>query len=134
MPGLVADRDLDALVAQPADIGALGGVGALYGVAEIAQDLGDAAHADAADPDEVNGPDLARQSHDAIPVMVRTGCLASARRDKGFFRHSGALAEASEPGISRFRIGSLRDPSGMTDVRFRRLLPPDRPTARRHRA
>ena len=55
--------DLDALVAQPRDIGALGGVRALHGVAEIAQDLGDAAHADAADPDEVDGSDLARQSH-----------------------------------------------------------------------
>src|SRR6267378_1988989 len=53
--GPVADIDLDALVAQPGDIGALGGVGALHGVAEIAQDLGDAAHADAADPDEMNG-------------------------------------------------------------------------------
>ena len=34
--GLVADRDLDALVAQPRDIAALGGVRALHGVAEIA--------------------------------------------------------------------------------------------------
>ena len=65
--GLVADRDLDALVAQPVDIGALGSVGALHGIAEIAQHLGDAAHADAADPDEMDGSDLARQSHAFIP-------------------------------------------------------------------
>ena len=83
--GLVADADRDALVAQPADIGALGGVGALHGVAEIAQDLGDAAHADAADPDEVDGSDLARQSHEAIPVIGCTGCPAFAGHDKGNF-------------------------------------------------
>ena len=61
--GLVADADLDALVAQTADIGALGNIRALHDVAEIAKHLGDAAHADAADPDEVNRSDLARQSH-----------------------------------------------------------------------
>ena len=58
--GLVAHGDVDALVAQAADIGALGGIGALHGVAEIAQHLGDAAHADTADADEVDGPDLTR--------------------------------------------------------------------------
>ena len=68
--GLVADRDLDALLAQPRDIAALGGVRALHGVAEIDQHLGDAAHADAADPDEVNGSDLARQSHDASLFVI----------------------------------------------------------------
>jgi hypothetical protein len=72
--GLVADVDLDALLAQPVDVGALRGVGTLHGVAEIAQHLGDAAHADAADPDEVNGSDLARQSHGQIPeIIVRFG-------------------------------------------------------------
>ena len=70
--GLVADGDLDALVAQASDIGALGGVRALHGIAEIAQDLGNAAHPDTADPDEVNGSDLARQSHGGFPdVIVR---------------------------------------------------------------
>src|SRR3989442_82490 len=44
-------------------MGALGSIRALHGVAEIAEYLGDAAHADAADPDEVNRSDLARQSH-----------------------------------------------------------------------
>jgi hypothetical protein len=68
----VADRYFDALVAQPGDIGALGGVRALHGIAKIAQHLGDAAHADAADPDEVDGSNLARQSH-GFPGAVITG-------------------------------------------------------------
>ena len=72
--GLVADRNLDALLAQPRDVAAFGRVRALHGIAEIAQHLGDAAHADAADPDEVNGSDLARQSHEtrcslSLPVV-----------------------------------------------------------------
>jgi len=60
---LVADRDLCALLAQAVEIVIVGGVRALHGIAEIDQHLGDAAHADPADPDEVDGSDLARQSH-----------------------------------------------------------------------
>ena len=58
--GLMTDADPDALVAETIDVGALEGVGALHGVAEIAQHLGDAAHPDTPDPDEVDGSDLAR--------------------------------------------------------------------------
>jgi hypothetical protein len=32
--------------------------------------FGDAAHADTADPDEVNGSDLARQSHEASLIVI----------------------------------------------------------------
>ena len=60
---LVADGDLDALVAQALDVGAVGDVGALHRIAEIAQHLGDAAHADAADADEMDRADVARQFH-----------------------------------------------------------------------
>ena len=60
---LVADGDLDALVAQPLDVTALGDVGAGDGVAEINEHLGDAAHADAADADEMDRADIARQFH-----------------------------------------------------------------------
>ena len=63
--GIVADRDRDALVAQPLDVGAVGLVGALHRVAEIDQHLGDAAHADAADADEMDRSDVARQFHAA---------------------------------------------------------------------
>ena len=69
--GLMADRDLDALVAQPVDVGAFGCVRALHRIAEIAQHLGDAAHADAADPDEVDGSDLARQFHYFPHCLIR---------------------------------------------------------------
>src|ERR1700722_16964628 len=48
---------------ETADIGALGGVRTLHDVTEITKHLGDAAHADAADPDKVDRSDLARQSH-----------------------------------------------------------------------
>src|SRR5579883_632586 len=49
----IADGDQHAEIAQPLDVGALGLVGALHHVAEIDQHLGDAAHADAADADEM---------------------------------------------------------------------------------
>src|SRR3981081_91539 len=78
--GLVADGDLDALVAQPADIGALGSIRALHGVAEIAQYLGDAAHADTADPDEVDGSDLARQSPGVCLDVLERQRVGAARR------------------------------------------------------
>src|SRR4029078_2833717 len=71
--GLVADRNCDALVTQPRDIAALRGVRALHGITEIAQHLGDAAHADTADPDEVDGSDLARQSHALFRSQKYTG-------------------------------------------------------------
>ncbi len=67
----MADRNLGALVAQPLDVGAVGGVGALHRITEIHQHLGDAAHADAADADEVHRTDIARQFHDRIfPLCV----------------------------------------------------------------
>jgi hypothetical protein len=57
---------------QPLDVGVVGGVGALHGIAEIDQHLGDAAHADAADADEMDRSDLARQSHcGSILVTIR---------------------------------------------------------------
>ena len=61
--GLVADVTVAPLLAQPLDIGVVGGVGALHRVAEIDQHLGDAAHADAADADEMDRPDVARKFH-----------------------------------------------------------------------
>src|SRR5437667_12441370 len=59
----MTDGDLGALVAQTLDVGAVGGVAALHGVAEIDEHLGDAAHADAADADEMDRTDIARQFH-----------------------------------------------------------------------
>ena len=76
--GLVADGDLDALVAQPLDVGAVGDVGAGDGVAEIGQHLGDAAHADAADADEMHRSDVARQFH--VVGSPSVSCVVNARR------------------------------------------------------
>ena len=53
----MADRDANAEFSEPLCIGALGEIAALHLVTEIVQDLGDAAHADAADPDEMQGAD-----------------------------------------------------------------------------
>jgi len=57
----MADGHRDAGVAQPLDVGALRLVGTLHGIAEILQHLGDAAHADAADADEMDGADIERK-------------------------------------------------------------------------
>ncbi len=59
--GPVADRDLDAQPAQALGVGVLDQVRALHPVAEIVQHLGDPAHADAADPDEVDAARIDRQ-------------------------------------------------------------------------
>src|SRR3546814_5716561 len=56
--GAMPDRHVDAEVAQARHVGALGLVAALHGIAEIVQDLGDPAHADAADADEGDGADI----------------------------------------------------------------------------
>ena len=61
--GGMADGNLGALVAQAFDVGAVGSVRALHGVAEIDEHLGDAAHADAPDADEMDWTDIARQFH-----------------------------------------------------------------------
>ena len=60
---VVADGDANTFLAQALDVGAVDGVGALHRVAEIGEHLGDAAHADAADADEMDGADIARQLH-----------------------------------------------------------------------
>src|SRR6266700_288822 len=117
--GLVTDRNLDPLVAQARDIAAFGRIRALDRVAEIVQDLGDAAHADAADPDEVDGSDFARQSHERFLDVFPTPRVKSARRE-----------DTGCPAFER------PDKTKMALRRFksRRLSPPDRPAARRHRA
>src|SRR5262249_54956075 len=75
--GGMADGNFCALVTQALDVGAVGGVGPLHAVAEIHQHLGDAAHADAADADEVDRADVARQFHGCFPPIVRSTRLAS---------------------------------------------------------
>ncbi len=60
---VMAHENTDALGAQPLDVGAFFLVGALDGVALGDQDLGDRAHADAADADDVKRPYVARHLH-----------------------------------------------------------------------
>ena len=96
---LMADGNLDALVAQPLDVGAVGDVRTGYAVTEIGQHLGDAAHADAADADEMHRTDVARQFHEvalssscrrasAMPTTRNSG-LPELRKRVNRFRKSG---------------------------------------------
>ena len=65
----MADRNFGAFLAQAPDICAIGGIRPLYGIAEVDEHLGDAAHPDTADTDEMDRPDVARQFHRfSIPV------------------------------------------------------------------
>ena len=67
----VADRNLDAVLAQARDIGVVAEVRALHLVAEIVQHFGNAAHADAADADEMDGAEVARQFHACLLLQFR---------------------------------------------------------------
>ncbi len=51
-------------LAQPFDVAAFGLIGTLHSVAEVHHNLGDTAHADAADADEMHRADVARQFHE----------------------------------------------------------------------
>jgi hypothetical protein len=62
-------------IAQAFHIGAFGRIRALHLVAEIAHHFGDAAHADAADADEMNGPDGERHAHLVFAAQHRLTCL-----------------------------------------------------------
>ena len=68
---VMADRDRDAEFDQAAHVGAIGEIAALNAISEIVQNLGDAAHADAADADEMQWADGQRQRpHAARPCAV----------------------------------------------------------------
>src|SRR5476651_2319016 len=90
----MADLNGDAMTDQAPHIGIVGKIAALHLIAEIVQDLGDAAHADAADADEMNRTDREGQrSHAAfsraagwlplVPIIARARsarfCAASGR-------------------------------------------------------
>ena len=60
---VMADEHARATFAQAFDVGVVARVRALHLVTDIEQHLGDAGHADAADADEMNGAELARQFH-----------------------------------------------------------------------
>ena len=119
---------------------------------ERAQDLGEAAHADAADADEVHVPDasaehLARlrvDSCDAAPFVLRRGDLAigDAREREKIFgdvarRARAAHARAARPPslrASRRRRGARRSPSRAASASASVLHERTRAAARRERA
>src|SRR5271170_1804758 len=79
----MANDDGDSLRAQALHIGVVDGIRAAHAVAEIVHDLGDAAHADAADADEMDRADIERHArgrprHHAAPPIRST---RSARRN-----------------------------------------------------
>ncbi len=79
MRGLMTDMDADAQFGQPARHGAVGLIGAGDGVAEVVQDLGDAAHAGTTDADEMDVLD--RVLHAAVSGnWVMAGRTRSRRR------------------------------------------------------
>ena len=65
----VADRDLDAPLAQAFDHIPLGNIGALHTVAEVVHHLGNAGHADAADANEVDRADVGADALHATPPL-----------------------------------------------------------------
>ena len=70
--GVMADRHRDAGLAQPVNVGGVSDIGALHGIAKRMQHLGDARHADAADPDEMHPPNRKWQRPHDCPTL---GCL-----------------------------------------------------------
>ena len=60
----LADLDLDPHVAQALHIGVERRIRALHSIALVVQDFGNAAHADAANPDKMDRPDIARHFHE----------------------------------------------------------------------
>src|SRR5690606_33586292 len=80
---LVPDKAFDALVAKALDVGPVGLIRSLHAIAEIVQHLSDAAHADAADADEMHQTDRLRHLHERTPFLNSStdlpDAIASAR-------------------------------------------------------
>ena len=115
------DRDAPAELGEPA-----GGLGLLQvrardGVAEVEQHLGDAAHADAADPDEVDlgGPGTEEAHGDLRKRQAAPGGRAGACPFVARAAGGGAPAAAHEVGAD---VGDL----------LRRLRAPEPPRGARH--
>src|SRR6185437_5302519 len=112
----MADLDADAERAQALHIGAVGDIAALHLIAEVVQNLGDAAHADAADADEMQRADVERNGPHAafswaggaawpfLPSMVAMTRSASARAAWG--RPSAWDAAAARASIAGAAMSS----------------------------
>ena len=105
---VVADRHRHAEPAQALDVGVLGDVGALHPVAEIDQHLGDAAHADAADADEMHRSDVSRHLHAVASPL--NGFAFGDRLDE-----VGEPVGGVGPADQQRRRGRIGEPVGMGD-------------------
>src|SRR6185312_7516205 len=105
----VADEAFDALRAQALHVGAVRLVGTLHAVAEIGEHLRDAAHADAADADEMHQADRFRHLHARCPFLksatptppaIASVRSASNRAASGFPAERAAAAMESSRALS----------------------------------
>src|SRR5439155_3275251 len=105
----VADPHGDAEPGKPARIGALCKIAALHPVSEIVQHLGDPAHPDAADPDEMDRPDrFGQRSHAAyslgaasMPARASTMRVSRSAASSQANRRACAAAWASPAASAR---------------------------------
>src|SRR3546814_18851037 len=83
IPGVMADHHLDAALPEPGHHIAVGDVGPLHRIAKVIHHLGDPGHADAADADEMDGPDIAanafHRSSRSEERRVGKACVSTCR-------------------------------------------------------
>ena len=106
--GVVADGDGNPQLAQALDVGVVGEVGALHPVAEIDQHLGDAAHADAADADEMHRPDVQPHLHAVAPAISPADAPAATRSTTSARRATASGCPMSAPRRQRPRARPRR--------------------------
>jgi len=112
----VTDMNLDSEVAQALDVRAVGNVAALHAVAEIVHDLGYPAHADSADPDEVQGADIeGHRVHAATPrsgsAPAPTPCAVNSASTRSASRRAAS-------GPPRFALAAAAAPNWAGSVRI----------------
>ena len=105
MAGIMTDEDPRPLVAQSLDIGALGSIRSLHAIAEIDQHFGNSRHADAADADEMNGAELARQFHE---YCSRECCNQCARAEGSTIRITRSASRSAASGTAALRAACAR--------------------------
>src|SRR3546814_9683457 len=69
----MADHHLDAALPEPGHHIAVGDVGPLHRIAKVIHHLGDPGHADAADADEMDGPDIAANAFHRSSILEGAG-------------------------------------------------------------
>src|SRR3546814_11629527 len=86
IPGVMADHHLDAALPEPGHHIAVGDVGPLHRIAKVIHHIGDPGHADAADADEMDGPDIAANAFHRSSILEGAGFAvpADARLAKPF--------------------------------------------------